>query len=551
MPVKTACPACQTPYTLADAMRGKKVRCKQCQRVFDVIAAAADLAIKAEAVPAGRSAAPARARGGATPPPFDLPPEDSRASQLPRRRGSEPQDRPQSNAMLWILLASGGGVLLLAGIVITIILVARSSNEEPPPFVPPGPVAQQMPPINFPNLNGPGPGGQLPVFPNPGQKPFEQEKPPRQAPALLKTASTRFAIDPQDNHIDDVFFAPQAGQVGCYHWDGKNFSNKRLALYDMKTGQRMSLFEFGKDGATGHVELNADATRIARMQTGIGQGNALSIWSLPDGKPLFEKWKPYPKQELIWFAFLDRDRLLTMARSGQYDLFNMTQRQTIYSKPPAQGATRIVEYDYFARRPKNFAISLDRKVLALSNKNGFDLIDTATGNVLRRTPALDVVGKVGNEWSLAFSPDGKHLAAKLNLFVAGNKQQEYVLVWEVASGQQRAMFPLVQNLSFAGPLVWWGPKHLVLCNSNWTEGQLFSLADGQVWRVCERGGLGKLAGGSPDGRLWCATAVTGFKRAEIGAVELPVDQLQQLPAAGQQPPRWYIRPDGISTKRGV
>src|SRR5262245_52375533 len=100
MPVKTACPACHAPYTLADSVRGKNVRCKQCQEVFAVPAVSdPELAIRPEAGPATRPAGAARVRGGAAPPPLAA--EDTRTDQLPRRRREPVRDgEPRSNALL-------------------------------------------------------------------------------------------------------------------------------------------------------------------------------------------------------------------------------------------------------------------------------------------------------------------------------------------------------------------------------------------------------------------------------------------------------------------
>src|SRR5262245_37278797 len=41
MPIKTTCPNCDAPYTLADTMEGKKVRCKSCSEPFTVEATGA------------------------------------------------------------------------------------------------------------------------------------------------------------------------------------------------------------------------------------------------------------------------------------------------------------------------------------------------------------------------------------------------------------------------------------------------------------------------------------------------------------------------------
>jgi hypothetical protein len=538
MPVKTACPACLAPYTLADTMRGKKVRCKHCQEVF-AVTDGAELAIQPEAAPPPRPAGSARVRGTAAPPPLASP--DARTGPLRRRREPISADAPRSNALLWILLASGGGMLLIAGIVVTIILVARSASDEP------GPVVQ----------NPMRPGGPGPAIPNPmGQNPQ-----PAQGQPPLKASSTRFQADPQDSYVKDILFAPQARQVGLYHWDAPDIARKLLTLYDVQTGQKLGVIDLGKSPSATYLDISPDGTRVAQQESIPFKGNPLTIWSAPDGKILFEKWDPYPRdpkqpgdfnRELVWFAFLDRDRLLTATRGGQYDLFDMTQKRVVYSVRAVPGQSRSLNYDGFSRRPTNIALSRDRKLLALTNRNGFDLIDTSTGKLLRSTARLDGRGKVGNEWGVAFSPDGSQLVAKLNLFEADRKQHEYVLLWDVATGQQKAMFAMAQDFNANGPLIWWGAKHLLVCNGIVTEGKVLSLTDGRFWRACERCGHGRLASTSPDGRLWCATSLLGIQRAEVSAVELPEDQLGPPPqgGAGQQLPRWYIRPDGVSTVRG-
>ena len=156
---------------------------------------------------------------------------------------------------------------------------------------------------------------------------------------------------------------------------------------------------------------------------------------------------------------------------------------------------------------------------------------------------------VGNEWSVGFSPDDKSLAAKLNVFERG-RNQEYVIVWDLPTGRKKGAFPMQQNFSTNGPMVWWGPQHVLLCNGNLTEGHLMSLVDGRLLRRCERAGLGRLAGDSPDGRVWYATHTEFGARAELAAVELPQDELARQPVAPGQPlPQWWFHQEGITNVR--
>ena len=36
MPISVACPSCQARYSLPDAMRGKRAKCKKCQTGFAI-----------------------------------------------------------------------------------------------------------------------------------------------------------------------------------------------------------------------------------------------------------------------------------------------------------------------------------------------------------------------------------------------------------------------------------------------------------------------------------------------------------------------------------
>jgi hypothetical protein len=81
MPIKTACPRCERPYTLSDDQEGQKVRCRDCSEPFTVRRAAA-------------------ARGG-----------------------DEPQ-AARKGVPVWVWLLLGGGLLfgmlLVVGVVVTL-----------------------------------------------------------------------------------------------------------------------------------------------------------------------------------------------------------------------------------------------------------------------------------------------------------------------------------------------------------------------------------------------------------------------------------------------
>src|SRR5207253_362093 len=125
MPVTTTCPSCQTVYNLADSLRGKKVRCKECQEPFVVGAAAGrELAPFAQAGrvtpsrPRTRPLAPAGGRFREDEAEAEVPRRSARRwreedeDEVPQRRG-----RPVAKSRLpLVLVLSIGGVLLAAGV---------------------------------------------------------------------------------------------------------------------------------------------------------------------------------------------------------------------------------------------------------------------------------------------------------------------------------------------------------------------------------------------------------------------------------------------------
>src|SRR5439155_16106415 len=87
MPIRVGCSQCETEHNLADTLAGKKIRCKKCQAVVPVPAAAGEGPTAAAAETSDRGDAP------------------------PSREGEKKAGKGASRTMLLVLL--GGGVLLL------------------------------------------------------------------------------------------------------------------------------------------------------------------------------------------------------------------------------------------------------------------------------------------------------------------------------------------------------------------------------------------------------------------------------------------------------
>ncbi len=134
MPIQTACPNCAKPYNLADAMKGKNVKCKNCANVFLVepVAAKPPTPAPKTAKPVATTTAPVKAKAApkkTAPQPVEEDDdivdvvavnddEDDEVDDRPARNRSKrsadlDQPRKKSGGMLWLLVAGGGGVALL------------------------------------------------------------------------------------------------------------------------------------------------------------------------------------------------------------------------------------------------------------------------------------------------------------------------------------------------------------------------------------------------------------------------------------------------------
>lgn len=133
MPIPTTCPSCQTVYPLADHLRGKKVRCKNCGETIQV--GPSPKPRDTEEAEEEGSSPHYRIQGEARQP--SRTPSHSN-DERPRRRPRDDWDEPEfkSNQGLIIGLAIGCGVLLLlllvGGGIFVFILFGSDSSSNPP-----------------------------------------------------------------------------------------------------------------------------------------------------------------------------------------------------------------------------------------------------------------------------------------------------------------------------------------------------------------------------------------------------------------------------------
>jgi len=151
MSIKMACPGCGASYTLADELKGMKIRCKKCEEIFAVNGVAKreiEEAIEpAEKVrPGPRAAAPTVRRRGVD--------DDASkrtalrpAVKTGRRRGEDPEEdkapepaekgaatRPAGSKKPLIIVGGAvGGLVLIGGIVVAIALLNKDDDKPTKP----------------------------------------------------------------------------------------------------------------------------------------------------------------------------------------------------------------------------------------------------------------------------------------------------------------------------------------------------------------------------------------------------------------------------------
>src|SRR5439155_25517953 len=147
MSIQMACPGCGASYTLADELKGKKIRCKKCEQIFavnGVAKRAVDEAIEpAEKVRTGPRpvAATGRRRGEDGGSPMR---SGARAPGKPvRRRGEDADDeapepakkgapaKPSGSKMPLLIGGAGLGVLVLVGGIVLAVVMLNKDDDKP------------------------------------------------------------------------------------------------------------------------------------------------------------------------------------------------------------------------------------------------------------------------------------------------------------------------------------------------------------------------------------------------------------------------------------
>jgi hypothetical protein len=520
MAFRVRCPSCDAEHSLAEQQRGKRVRCRSCDESFraDDVAGEADEAIQTT---------PRRSGSGSAPP--RVPP--ARDSEAPRRRRSERdedeedgrrrerrrREREDSSSGLLIGMILGG-VLLVAVIAGGLVFFLMRRPDA-------GAVAGA-------GGGGPGAGGE-------GAK-----------EGLIQPAAQRVPLAVKDSDVRDIITnGPANTRAAVYFWEIAGKTKHIFDVYDLGKGTQLCRLELVEPQ---QMDLSPDGSRLAIFSQTVEAGQLarrVGVWSIPDGKALLQDWMPYPQEadfakqrELVWAYLISNDQVLTVARQGQLDLWDIATRKRVYSVPPIATSLSL-STNGFGHTANHFAISPDRKTLAVFNKDGFSLFDTATGKLAGKTATLSGEGILLNFWGVGFSPDGKTLASSFGMHHKGDraKHVEAVAHWSVADGQRLALTTRPHATGRSGGLAFWGPGHVLLWDGNLFEAQVWDLAKGDLQRTCKRAHGGKCVAQPQDGRLWVATGEFLLGPANLASIEIP-----NLARGPNDAPLWHLIPAGIT-----
>lgn len=573
MPAEAACPECDASFPLTPAVKGKKVRCKQCGHVF-VAGASRGRDRDDDRVTARRPPERRSARRG-----------DDDEDDRPRRSGAG-----LGGGALAALI--GGGVALLVAVVLVAGVALgwfspgkAPDNANPGPLVQgPGPNPGQPPnpgPVVLPNKDG-NPG------PRPNPNPIPPENPPaRPAAKPLQPTTTRIQLDCTDVELKSAHFAATAKVAGVYH---KHLleNRHRLDLYDWGTGNLIAKVPLkeAQPGRDHTLALSPDGKRLLQWDpTTIGAKNVVTVLALPGGDKAVATWDPAATappavplidRSLVMVEFLDDNTVAAMTPKGWYAVWTLDPLQQT-------AGAQVLQPNRSVRRAINttgqgggdFALSPDRSRLAVFNGEGYNVVDARTGQVLRMTARTDDPRSLLHRRAVVFSPDGGKLVGVVTPegpVAADPDAKDLIHLWDVkADGKETpapTTFAVRHDAKLQGSTSsnsggnldgsfridaasFWGEKALVLLDPSCRHGHVIDLERKEyVQSLFTNFASGRQLVGAPDGRLWFVNAPTRETRSCLAAVDPPVAAVTTPTPKnpGGHVGWFFLSPDGIEVE---
>jgi hypothetical protein len=454
----------------------------------------------------------------------------------PSDRDAGKERKQPSGAFPWILLGAGAGALalLIAGaaavIVIVVIFKSRPGNGE--------------------QDNDDGPDAVLAV------------PAPKFPDRLILPAATQFPLRDSHEAIISLHFAgPETHQVLVQSAKQVEFpkpvgKETRYDRYDLKTGKRLSTLFQNFNPSLGDISLSPDGTCLAIVTINAPEPDHVSLWLLSPNREIVAKFTPEvaaPRKDaqgLVRIALLDNDRLLVVEGNGTRSLWSLSERRRSY-RVEAQldgGPDVNLKVVYAGYGPKNFVVSGDRKLLAIQRGPGFDVIDTETGQAIKRLDTLEPIGSLG-VFGVGFRANNQELIASCH----GETFKKSLLArWDVQTGAVKSHIEL-KHQHVHRPQAWgdnhlllWGPKGAVLVDLKQSEyvRQLKFAPPGFGPDSC--------ATVSSDGRLWFPSTHQDKGAARfLTAIDAPAEKDFQAATpvnAITKLAEWHLTPDGIETQ---
>jgi len=517
MSLHVECPGCLTPYALPEEQRGQPYRCATCQNVFVVEAAAEEAPRVVQPVDAVAAEAPKMIQL-IEEEPYVAMPVDPKVLSRGRAagRGPGPSRTPTGKKKL-----GGERVALLVTALIAVLMVGGAAAA-----------------IGYR------------VWLDPGKKQAQNTgktvvQVPRPRGVVVQPVARRIDLDCEDRAVCGVFFSDEATHQAVVV-RATDFLKYQADRYDLALRKRLSSFPVNASRVTDHMSLSPGGTLFAYEE----EQEDVIIVSAQDGRQAtrFRPYAPNPvpapgdlpfEHLLARFDLIGENRLLTINQAGGMDLWTVPELKPVYhvaGKPGRQLADPHL----------CLGLSHDRKTVAIFNRDGFELRNTVTGDLLRETERPARFNNVFGSGGVAFSADGKKVAAVVTVH-RRNTPTPVLASWEVATGRciGDAELP-VRDIALRAELLWWGPKYVVVRGGNAKEGVALEWPSGVSVRQVEAGYWqknGLIAPNSPDGRLWFAAGTEDSTKAFLATVDVPAKE--GLADNDRPGGKWWLTTNGI------
>ena len=281
----------------------------------------------------------------------------------------------------------------------------------------------------------------------------------------------------------------------------------RLSVIDLSTGRVASTAEV--PAILESAAFCGDAARAAFLDA--KDHRRIEVYEVAGGKHV-AGWRPYDNEageasSVAWIGFLDRDRLLTLSKTGRLALWSLPECRAIYQALITRDARPI--------------LSPGGKQLAMLAGGSIRLLDAAEGKLLGTFEAPLSNGQKLELKGGAFRPDGQEFIAMTAL--------DRVARWDVKSGKLLNEFKAARVFAFnnATPIEWTADTYALINN-----GSLLDLKSHElVWTYS--GGLG--IEGKINSRHWYVAGRFGKPSATLESLELPDPNAARLLRSASDP----------------